>query len=46
VPKVADLYRAKRTCEVILLDEKATIRYRGAIDDQYGYGNQRPGHIV
>ena len=39
--KVADLYQAARTCEVILLDEKAVIRYRGAIDDQYGYGTRR-----
>ncbi len=40
--KVADLYQAERTCEVIVLDEKAAVRYRGAIDDQYGYGTRRP----
>lgn len=40
--KVADMYQAVRTCEVILLDSKAVIRYRGAIDDQFGYGTRRP----
>ncbi len=39
--KVADLYQVARTCEVVLLDEKAVIRYRGAIDDQFGYGTRR-----
>jgi peroxiredoxin len=28
----------QRTCEVLVLDEKAVLRYRGAIDDQYGLG--------
>ncbi len=36
--KVADLYQAQRTCEAIVLDDQAIVRYRGAIDDQYGYG--------
>ncbi|MDB5353313.1 MAG: Peroxiredoxin [Planctomycetota bacterium] len=40
--KVADQYQVERTCEVILLDDHATVRYRGAIDDQYGYGTRRP----
>lgn len=39
--RVADLYQARRTCEVLLLDENATIRYRGAIDDEFGYGTRR-----
>ncbi len=39
--KMADQYQAERTCEVILLDENAKVRYRGAIDDQYGYGTRR-----
>lgn len=40
--KVADFYQAERTCEAIVLDGKAVVRYRGAIDDQYGYGTRRP----
>ena len=43
--KVADQYKVARTCEAILLDSKAVVRYRGAIDDQYGYGTRRP-HVV
>ena len=43
--KVADQFQAARTCEVILLDEKAIVRYRGAIDDQYGYGVRRSRSI-
>lgn len=31
----------ERSNEAILLDAKATIRYRGAIDDQYGYDFSR-----
>jgi peroxiredoxin len=38
---VASLLQVQRTCEVILLDGEARIRYRGAIDDQYGYGTRR-----
>ena len=37
---VADLALAERTCEVIVLDHRASIRYRGAIDDQYGLGER------
>ncbi len=33
---VADLAQAERTCEVVVLDGHAVVRYRGAIDDQYG----------
>ena len=40
--KVAEQYQAKRTCEVVLLDEKAVVRYRGMIDDQIGIGSRRP----
>jgi hypothetical protein len=39
--KVADLFDAKRTPEVFLLDSKRMIRYRGRIDDQYGVGYSR-----
>jgi peroxiredoxin len=38
---VADRLLAERTCEVLVLDEKAVLRYRGAIDDQYGLGFAR-----
>jgi peroxiredoxin len=43
---VADLALAERTCEVVLLDGQARIRYRGAIDDQYGQGPRKdaPAH--
>lgn len=37
----ADALMVERSNEVILLDARATIRYRGAIDDQYGYGFSR-----
>ncbi len=39
---VADLALAQRTCEAIVLDGTAVIRYRGAIDDQYGLGTRKP----
>ncbi len=39
---VADLAQAERTCEVVVLDSRAAIRYRGAIDDQYGVGTRKP----
>jgi thiol-disulfide isomerase/thioredoxin len=43
---VADLALVERTPEVLVLDGKARIRYRGAIDDQYGQGTRKdePGH--
>jgi peroxiredoxin len=39
---VADQFAAQRTPEVFVLDQQRVIRYRGAIDDQYTYGIQRP----
>ncbi len=43
---VADAALIERTCEVIVLDGFARIRYRGAIDDQYqqGKGKDAPDH--
>lgn len=35
--QVADQFAAQRTPEVFLLDENRAIRYRGRIDDQYGF---------
>ena len=39
---VADLALVERTPEVLVLDGRAKIRYRGAIDDQYGQGTRKP----
>jgi peroxiredoxin/mono/diheme cytochrome c family protein len=43
---VADQFAAERTPEVFLLDRDRVVRYRGRIDDQYGFqagvGYQRP----
>lgn len=39
--KAADAFGARRTPEVFLLDGSLTIRYRGRIDDQYGYTYRR-----
>ena len=43
---VADGFSAERTPEVFVLDRERTVRYRGRIDDQYGFqsgvGYQRP----
>ncbi|WP_406699505.1 redoxin domain-containing protein [Singulisphaera sp. Ch08] len=39
---VADLTLAERTCEVLVLDGRAMLRYRGAIDDQYAIGKRKP----
>jgi peroxiredoxin/mono/diheme cytochrome c family protein len=39
---VADLARAERTSQVVVLDGRATVRYRGAIDDQLGQGVAKP----
>lgn len=38
----ADALLVERTNEVILVDSRAVIRYRGAIDDQYGYTKTSP----
>jgi mono/diheme cytochrome c family protein len=39
--RVADALGVQRTPEVVVLDEKRTLRYRGRIDDQYRPGGQR-----
>jgi peroxiredoxin len=39
--RAADAFGARRTPEVFLLDGSRTIRYRGRIDDQYGYTYRR-----
>lgn len=39
---VADAALIERTPEVLVLDGLAMIRYRGAIDDQYGQGTRKP----
>ena len=39
---IADRFGAKRTPEVVLLDEARMVRYRGRVDDQYGVGFMRP----
>src|SRR5262249_18734798 len=41
VNRVADQVLAQRTCEVLVIDGRATLRYRGAIDDQYGQGTRK-----
>ncbi len=39
--RVADQLLAERTCEVLVLDGQHRLRYRGAIDDQYGRRTRR-----
>jgi peroxiredoxin len=39
--QLADKVGATRTPEVVVLDENRTIRYRGRIDDQYGFKENR-----
>lgn len=39
---VADLALAEKTPEVVVVDGRATICYRGAIDDQYVVGKRKP----
>jgi peroxiredoxin len=39
--KIADVFGAQRTPQVFVLDQSRSIRYAGAIDDQYGVGFQR-----
>ncbi len=41
--RVADALQAARTPEVVVLDARAKVRYRGAIDDQYVVGKRKPG---
>ena len=38
---VADLFGARRTPEAFLLDRRRNIRYRGRIDDRFGYTYKR-----
>jgi peroxiredoxin/mono/diheme cytochrome c family protein len=40
--KLADRLGVDRTPEVFVLDAGRTIRYRGQVDDQYGFGVHRP----
>jgi thiol-disulfide isomerase/thioredoxin len=42
---VADLAMIERTPEVVLLDGRAKVRYRGAIDDQYGQGTRKADSV-
>ena len=39
--RVADQVLAERTCEALVLDRRHRLRYRGAIDDQYGRRTRR-----
>jgi peroxiredoxin len=39
---VVELLQAERTPEVVVLDARRTICYRGRIDDQFGVGFRRP----
>jgi len=39
--RVADQLLAERTCEALVIDGRGKLRYRGAIDDQYGLGTRR-----
>ena len=43
---VADLNLVEQTCEVLVVAGMRDIRYRGAIDDQYGIGSSKeaPAH--
>jgi hypothetical protein len=40
--RLAAQLRAETTAEVFVIDERGTLRYRGAIDDQYGITFQKP----
>jgi len=44
--KVADALLVERTCEALVIDGRGRLRYRGAIDDQYGLGTRHdyPAH--
>ncbi|MDR3635215.1 MAG: redoxin domain-containing protein [Isosphaeraceae bacterium] len=37
----ADIMRAERMCEALVIDGRARLVYRGAIDDQYGQGTRK-----
>jgi peroxiredoxin len=38
---VADMFGAERTPEIFVLDAQRAVRYRGMLDDQYGYRERR-----
>jgi peroxiredoxin len=40
--RIADQLLAERTCEALVLDGRARLRYRGAIDDQYTRRGRKP----
>ena len=44
--KVALHFQAKRTAEVVVVDSRQQIRYRGRIDDQYEPGTKKPSPTV
>ena len=44
--RVADQLLAERTCEALLIDDRGRLRYRGAIDDQYGLGTRRDQPVI
>jgi peroxiredoxin len=39
--RIADQLLVERTCEALIIDSSAVLRYRGAIDDQFGLGSRR-----
>lgn len=38
---IADQYLVESTCETLLIDGRGRLRYRGALDDQFGVGQRR-----
>ena len=47
--KVASALKLRTTCEVLLIDSKGTLIYRGAVNDQYGIGfsrNEAKNHFL
>ena len=44
--RVADRLLAERTCEALVIDAAGRLRYRGAIDDQYGLGSRRDSAVT
>jgi thiol-disulfide isomerase/thioredoxin len=43
--RVADQLFAERTCEALVIAGDGRLRYRGAIDDQYGLGTRRDSPV-
>ncbi len=39
--RVADLFGARRTPEIFVLDRQRAVRYQGRVDDRYGYEHRR-----